>query len=140
VAGSQGVGAGLSARRVTTEVLRACTVAAVLLSADVHLELWMEGFRQIPVIGPLFLLDVAGGLVVALAVLLWRHWLPALTAAGFGAATLGAFLLSVTVGLFGLKEVFTGTAQMVAAVAEAVAICCGIGLAVLSSGRHLAGG
>jgi hypothetical protein len=64
----------------------------VLVSAAVHLDLWdVEGFRRIHIIGPLFLLNVIAGLLIGVVVVAWRHWLPALAAAGFGAATLTAF-------------------------------------------------
>jgi hypothetical protein len=58
-------------------------------------------------------------------VLVWRHWLPLLLAVGFGASTLAAFVVSATVGLFGVHEVWTGGAVLTAAVSEVVAILCG---------------
>jgi hypothetical protein len=113
-------------RRVATDVARGLAVAGVLLSADVHLDLWYTGgFREIPTIGPLFMLNAISGLVIGLVVLSWSHWLPALVAAGFGAGTLLAFYLSVTVGLFGLHEVASGQPQVLAEVAEYVAVVFG---------------
>ena len=96
--------------------------ASVLVSAYIHVELWFEGMSRTPVIGPLFLLNAAGGLAIGIAVLFWRHWLPLLAALGFGVLTLGAFWVSVTVGLFGLHEVATGVPQVAAEVAEIVTI------------------
>ncbi|MGA8115435.1 MAG: hypothetical protein WCA46_17355 [Actinocatenispora sp.] len=122
--------AELTARRVTAEVLRGLTAAGVLLSADIHLELWVQGFQRISVIGPLFMLNAIGGLVIALAVLIWRHWLPTLAAVGFGAATLAAFLISATAGLFGVHETFGGAPQQLAGAADILTICCGLGLLV----------
>ena len=52
----------------------------------------------------------------------WRHWVPLVLAVGFGASTLGAFLIAVTVGLFGVHEHWTGWAVWTAAAAEVVAI------------------
>jgi hypothetical protein len=122
---------------VVTTVLRGLTAAAVLLSASVHLQLWAEGFKDLHVIGPLFLLTAVGGLGIALAVLLWPHWLPVLAAAGFGASTLTAFWLSATVGLFGFKEVvLTGAPQLLAEGAEIAAIVLGLSAAVLSVARR----
>lgn len=103
-------------------VLRALAAAGVLLSADIHLVLFVEGYRTIPVVGPLFLLNAVAGFAIALAVLLWRHWLPLLLAVGFSAATLAAFYLSTTVGFFGVNETLAGTQQVLAAVAEWVGL------------------
>ena len=113
-------------RRVATNVARGLAVAGVLLSADVHLDLWYsQGFRDIPTIGPLFLLNAVSGVLIGLVVLSWSHWLPALVAAGFGAGTLVAFYLSVSVGLFGLHEVASGQPQVLAEAAEYVAVVFG---------------
>lgn len=110
-------------------ILRVLTAAAVLVSAAVHFKLWLiDGFSEIPTIGPLFLLNAAGGLAIGVLVLAWRHWLPALAAVGFGASTLGAFVISATVGLLGLQESFRGTIELTAAAAELVAILGGLAL------------
>ncbi len=104
-------------------MLLGLTAAAVLLSADVHFELWANnGFKDVHTIGPLFLLNAIGGLVIALVMLMWRHWLPVLAAVGFGVATLIAFWISITAGLFGLKEQASGTPQVIAEVAEIIAV------------------
>ncbi|HEX5533180.1 MAG TPA: hypothetical protein VFX33_05515 [Actinomycetales bacterium] len=122
--------AGFSAEgQGLASVLRGVVAAAVLLSAVVHLELWAEGFNQLAVVGPAFLLNAIGGFVIGLAVLVWRHWIPVVLAIGFGLATLGAFVVSVTVGLFGLHEVLYGVPQTTAGIAEIVAVV--FGLAVL---------
>jgi uncharacterized membrane protein YtjA (UPF0391 family) len=101
--------------------------AGVLLSAAVHLDLWdVERFRTVPTIGPLFLLNAVGGLVLGLVLIAWRHWLPALAAAGYGATTVLFFWISVIHGLFGFKEVATGSAQILAEVAEYAALVFGL--------------
>ncbi len=116
-------------------LLRTLTALAVLVSAAVHLLLWFDGFRDIAVVGPLFLLNAVGGLLVAGAVLLWRHWLPLLAAVGFGASTLAAFVLSATVGLFGVHEVWRGAEVITAAVSEAVAVVAGLAALVVERRR-----
>jgi hypothetical protein len=127
-----GPAAGGGPRGVAANLLLGLAVAAVLLAADVHFELWADqNFRQVPTIGPLFLLDAVGGLVIGVLALAWRHWLPVLAVIGFGAATVGAFWLSVTVGLFGLHETATGTPQVVCEIAEITAVVCGILLLVV---------
>ncbi|HET6625197.1 MAG TPA: hypothetical protein VFG63_02300 [Nocardioidaceae bacterium] len=104
---------------------RILTALGVLVSGGVHLWLWFDGFRDVDVIGPSFMFNAVAGLVIAVAVIVWRHWLPLLLAVGFGTATLLAFLISTTVGLFGLHEVFWGTWQMLAAASELLAIVAG---------------
>ena len=102
--------------------MRVLAAAGVLVSAYVHLKLWFEGFRDIHVIGPAFMLNAVAGLVIAVLLVLWRHWVPLLLALGFGVSTLGAFVVSATVGLFGVHEVWTGTWVLAAAVSEVVTI------------------
>ncbi|HET8599397.1 MAG TPA: hypothetical protein VFL99_03660 [Segeticoccus sp.] len=116
--------------------LRVLTAAAVIASAVVHLQVWFAGFRTIPVIGPLFLLNVIGGFAIGLAVLAWRHWLPLLASVGFGVATLAAFVVSATVGLFGVHETWTGTAQVLGEVTEVVAVVAGLAAIAVLSGRR----
>ncbi|SDO97530.1 hypothetical protein SAMN04515671_2536 [Nakamurella panacisegetis] len=101
---------------------RGLAAAGVLLSADVHLVLYFDGFSGIKVIGPAFMANAIGGIVIGLAVLLWHHWLPLLAAVGFGVATLAAYYISATVGLFGVHETFGGNQVVLAEVAEWVAV------------------
>jgi hypothetical protein len=95
----------LGRRGAALDVARGLAAAGVLVSAAVHLDLWdLEGFRRIHIIGPLFLLNVIAGLRIGVLVVSWWHWLPALAAVAFGAATLTAFWLSVNVGLVRAKR------------------------------------
>lgn len=105
--------------------IRLLTALAVLVSAAVHLYLWFEGFRELDVIGPAFMLNAVGGAVIAALLIAWQHWVPAFLALGFGLSTLGAFVVSATVGLFGVQESWTGWAVWTAAVSEVVAIVLG---------------
>lgn len=115
-------------------VLRWVTASAVLVSGLVHLWLWFDGFAEIDVIGPLFLLNAVAGVVIAAATVAWRHWLPLLASVGFGAATLGAFVVSTTVGLFGVQERWSGAPVWIAAASEALAVLAG-GLALVTESR-----
>src|SRR5215472_13956670 len=78
--------------------------AFMVWSAVIHLELWSDGYRDIPTIGPLFLAQSVGLIVLALAMVGLR-WL-ALVAAGAVAliATAVGLLLTVHIGLFGYRE------------------------------------
>jgi predicted Kef-type K+ transport protein len=67
-------------------------------------------------------------MIIGVGVLVWRHWLPALLAAGFGAATVVAFWISVIHGLFGVKETTSGSSEILAEIAEYSAIAFGLGV------------
>ena|GEM_PF-1045693 len=108
------------------EVLRGLTAAGVITSAVVHLDLYGAGFSGIPVIGPLFLLNAIAGLALGITVLVWRHWIPALLCAGFGALTVAAYWWSVLFGLFGVREVTGGWSVILAEIAEYLAVACGL--------------
>lgn len=126
-----------AARARTVIGLRALTAAALLLSADVHLVLYLGGFGQIAVVGQLFLVNVVAGLVLGVAVLLTRHPLALLGAAGFGAVTLGSYFLSRTVGLFGVHEAAWDPQSVLAAVAEFAAVVGAVLVWVVERlGRH----
>lgn len=104
--------------------LRAVAAIAVLVSAAVHLYLWFDGVRHQSV-GPAFMLNAVGGVVIAALLFTWRHWVPAFLALGFGLSTLGAFIISATVGLMGVHEQWEGPYVWTAAVVEVVAIVTG---------------
>lgn len=105
--------------------MRVLAAAAVLVSALVHLYLWQDGMKDADVVGPAFLLNAVAGVGIAALLLAWRHWLPPLLAIGFGLSTLTAFVLTATVGLFGVEEGWTGWAVWTAFVAEVVAVLAG---------------
>lgn len=89
--------------------LRLQIAGALLLavSAGIHLELYLTGYRSIPVIGWLFLIQVVVACVLMVTVLLTHSWLAAAASAGFALSTLGAYLLAVWTGLFGFREIRT---------------------------------
>jgi hypothetical protein len=118
-------------RNYIIDTSRGLAAAGVFLAAVVHLDLWVQGFRSIATIGPLVMLNFVAGMIIGVGVLVWRHWLPALAAAGFGAATVVAFWISVIHGLFGVKETATGSSEILAEVAEYSAVA--FGLAVVAA-------
>ncbi|HUG51810.1 MAG TPA: hypothetical protein VLZ78_12505 [Terrimesophilobacter sp.] len=116
--------------------IRIVVSVAVFVAAVIHLEQWFLVFRDHAIMGPAMLANFIGGVVIAVLVLFWRHWLPMLLAVLFGAATLGAFLVSTTpMGLFGVHEHWTIWEVFVAAAAEVVAIV--VGLIGLRASRPL---
>lgn len=97
---------------MTRIVLLVLLVFALIGSSVVHLVEWGDWAQNQDVIGPLFLVNVVAGIVIAAAVLVWRHWLPLLAAVGFGLATLVAYLLALTVGLFGVEQQLSTSAEV----------------------------
>ena len=89
--------------------LRLQVAGALLLavSAAIHLDLYVTGYRSIPTVGWLFLLQVIVAFVLTAAVLVTHSSLAAAASAGFALSTLGAYLLAVWIGLFGFKEIRT---------------------------------
>jgi hypothetical protein len=108
--------------------LRIVAAVAVLASVAIHLTLWFQGMRSVHVIGPLFVLNILGGVVIAVLLVRWRHPMSGVLGACFGAATLGAFTLASTIGLFGDHERWEGFSVFAAAVVEIVAIVAGLAL------------
>ena len=102
--------------------MRMLAAAGVLVSAAVHLYLWFDLFRHAHVVGPGFMVNAVGGTVIAVLLVTWRHWVPLVLAVGFGVATLGAFIIAATAGLYGVHEHWTGWEVWTAAAAEAVVI------------------
>ena len=95
---------GSPGRRPAALLLRLACVALLAWIGYLHLHLWLQGYRQIPTNGPLFLLDAAAGFALAAGLLTWPAPLAGLLATGYTAATLGALLISLTVGLSGFRE------------------------------------
>jgi predicted lipoprotein with Yx(FWY)xxD motif len=94
--------------------------ALLVASGSIHLDLYLTGYRSIPTIGWLFLLQVIAAYVLAVAILVTGHWLAAASGAAFALGTLGGYLLSLKVGLFGFTEVRT-TAGIVAGIIDVAA-------------------
>jgi predicted lipoprotein with Yx(FWY)xxD motif len=114
------------ASRWPAVILRVAGSGLLIATAAIHLDLYLTGYRTIPTIGWLFLLQVIAAFGLGLAVLAIPSRLVTLSrlaagaGAGFALATLGGYLLSVWTGLFGFKEVRT-TAGITAGVVEVAA-------------------
>jgi hypothetical protein len=102
------VGPGRSRRPVDLGATAAFAVGGALLiwSAFIHFHLWSEtdGYRSIPTIGPLFLLQSITALIIGIGVVAIRRLWAAVIGIGFALTTIAGFLLSVAVGLFGFKD------------------------------------
>jgi predicted lipoprotein with Yx(FWY)xxD motif len=104
----------------TTAGLRVTGAGLLIATAAIHLDLYLTGYRSIPVIGGLFLLQVIVGFLAGAVVLATGSRLAAAAGAVFALATLGGYLLSVWNGLFGFTEVRTA-AGIAAGVIEVAA-------------------
>jgi predicted lipoprotein with Yx(FWY)xxD motif len=87
--------------------LRIAGAALLATSAGIHLYLYLTGYRSIPTIGWLFLVQFAVGFSLTIAALVTRSRLAAAASAVFALSTLSAYLLAVWIGLFGFKEIRT---------------------------------
>ena len=87
--------------------LRVAGAMLLAVSAGIHLDLYLTGYRSIPTIGWLFMLQFVGGLTLAIAVLVTHSRLAVAASAAFALSTLSAYLLAVWIGLFGFREVRT---------------------------------
>lgn len=111
--------------------LRLAGAGLLAATGGIHLDLYLTGYRHIPTIGWLFLLQIIAAFVLAVAVLVVRRPLADAAGAGFAIATLGGYLLTLWVGLFGFQEVRT-TAGLVAGLIE-VATFAVLGYTALAS-------
>ena len=116
--------------------LRISGALLLAVSAGIHLDLYLTGYRKIPTIGWLFLLQVIVGFVLTIAALVTRSRLAAAASAALALSTLGAYLLAVWIGLFGFKEIRT-RAGIAAGLIEVAAFAT-LALAAVTAGpaRH----
>ena len=112
--------AGRGGRWAATLLLRLGCVALLAWIGYIHLHLWLEGYRHIATNGPLFLLDAVAGFALAAVLLAWPRPLAGLLAAGYTAATLGALLISLSVGLFGFRESISASYVVLSLAVEAI--------------------
>jgi hypothetical protein len=90
--------------KITDLALRTAISATLAVSGVIHAYLYIHGYRDIPAIGPAFLLQ--GSVFCALAVLILAGgpaWLQLVGAIG-AMGSLVAFALSRSVGIFGFTE------------------------------------
>jgi predicted lipoprotein with Yx(FWY)xxD motif len=87
--------------------LRVAGAVLLVVSASIHLDLYLTGYRSIPTIGWLFLVQFLVAFVLAIGALVTHSRLVAVAGAAFALSTLGCYLLAVWIGLFGYKEIRT---------------------------------
>src|SRR5262249_40002191 len=111
---------GQPSRRHPRLGLRLAGAGLLVASGAIHLDLYLTGYRSIPTIGWLFLRQMIIAFGLAAAVLATGSRQLAAAGAGCALATLGGYLLSVWVSLFGFTEIRT-TAGIVAGITQVAA-------------------
>jgi hypothetical protein len=92
------------AARLAVLALTATGAGFLVWSGVIHLELWSDGYKDISVIGPLFLVQGIGTILLGVVIVALR-WLALLVAGAIaGVATAVGLLLTVYVGLFNYQE------------------------------------
>jgi hypothetical protein len=126
-------------QRTLTLSVRVVGAAMLVATGWIHLDLWLDGYRDIAWIGPLFLANVVLAGLAAFAVLCTPlRWLPwvALLAGLLELGTLGALVLSLTVGLFGFVESLRATLVVPTVLVESVGFLVLAGYTVVELSRQ----
>jgi hypothetical protein len=112
-----------STRRTASVQIAGRVALALLVAAAgaVHLYLYFDYFHRVHVVGVLFLVNAAAGLLIGVALLVLRDRLVLLAAFGYAVGTLVGFVVSTRWGLFGYHETFWGGWQEVAGAIELAA-------------------
>ncbi len=130
-----------AARRpiVAAEVtLRVGAAGLSVAMGAIHLVLWQDGVRHASIVGPLFLLNVAGGFALAAAVLISPRRLLAGAASLnglFNAGTLVALFIAIGHGLFGFHASWQAPHIASAIAVEAAGIAVSALLVLLTHNR-----
>lgn len=101
---------------------RLSAAALLLVGGLVHLQLWKGGYRVIPYIGTLFLLNAAASAFIAVALVATASRWVTLPAIGLALGSLAALVMSRTVGLLGFMESAWTPASLRSIAAEVGAI------------------
>lgn len=126
--------------------LRSVLMAARLLGAGltavmglIHLRLWLDGYREIPIIGTLFILNTicSAALAIALLTMPARLRRPvAVITSLFTAGSLAGLIASLTIGLFGVHETLQAPSVVATLIVEPVGVLVLLFAVVLPDGRR----
>jgi hypothetical protein len=115
-------------RRLPSVLLMAARLLGAGLTAVmglIHLRLWLDGYRELPIIGTLFILNAICSGVLAIGLLTVPARLRALAAfitALFTTGTLAGLIASLTIGLFGVHEVLQAPLVVTTLIVEPVGV------------------
>ncbi|MFI9363289.1 DUF6529 family protein [Kitasatospora sp. NPDC053057] len=94
----------MNTRSLPAVALRLALAATLAASGYIHAQLYIDGYRLVHVIGPLFLLQASTAFAAAALLLLAAPLLLRIAAAANAICTLVGFAASRTTGLFGFSE------------------------------------
>lgn len=86
--------------------------AFVVAGGIIHLDLWFGGYRGIPIIGPLFLVNFVVSVALGAALSIRGGGRLILLALAFSGGSLAALVMSRTVGLLGFSESWSSQAVL----------------------------
>jgi hypothetical protein len=98
---------GSPAARLALTLLIAAGAALAVYSGYIHLYLWGRDqfpYRDIPTIGPLFLLQGIVAVLIGLAVIVTRRAYAVLLGLGLMVVSVAALVIDVEVGMFGFQD------------------------------------
>jgi hypothetical protein len=92
--------------RVAVTVMIAGGAVCTVGSGVIHLYLWGKqyGYRDVPTIGPLFLLQGIAAILLGLLAVVSRRVLVLILAGGMLVMSVAALVIAIEVGLFGFKD------------------------------------
>ncbi|MFC3573124.1 hypothetical protein ACFOZ0_07495 [Streptomyces yaanensis] len=94
----------MSTGRLLAPAMRAAIAATLAASGSIHAQLYLDEYRFLRIVGPLFLLQASVSFAVAALLLIGMPPLLKVAAAGVALGALGGFTASRTVGVFGFTE------------------------------------
>jgi hypothetical protein len=104
-----------------TRYIQVALALLVAAAGAIHLYLYFDYFHRVHVVGVLFLVNAALGLLIGALLLVRRDRLVLLAALGYAVGTLAGFAVSTHWGLFGYHERFWGSWQEAAGAIELAA-------------------
>jgi hypothetical protein len=119
-----------------TRYLQWALALLVAAAGAIHLYLYFYYFHRVHVVGVLFLVNAAAGLLIGAVLLVRRDRLILLAALGYAVGTLAGFVVSTRWGLFGYHERFWGSWQEAAGGIELAAAFLAAVLLAVGGGAH----
>jgi hypothetical protein len=118
-------GGARTPRSVLLMAARLLGAGLTVVMGLIHLRLWLDGYREIPIIGTLFILNAicSGTLAIVLLTVPARlRSTVALITALFTAGTLAGLIASLTIGLFGVHEILQAPLVVTTLIVEPVGV------------------